>query len=73
MRVSTILDSIFGVPKTLGIIFRGQQRNSGMDNCHCVLKVREYPPGGEGDVVVFSAKRLSLQPLVMMLKGAGGI
>ena len=45
MRVSTILDSIFEVPKTLGIIFRGQQRNSGMDSP--VLKVREYPPGFE--------------------------
>ena len=35
-----ILDSIFGVLKTLGSIFGGQQGNSGM-----VLKVREYPPG----------------------------
>ena len=26
-----ILDSIFGVPKTLGSIFWGQQGNSGMD------------------------------------------
>ena len=38
------LDSIFGVPKKLSIIFRGQQRNSGMDPP--VLKVREYPPWG---------------------------
>ena len=45
MRVSTMLDSIFGVPKTLSIISRGQQRNSGMDPP--VLKVREYPPGGK--------------------------
>ena len=44
MRVSTMLDSIFGVPKKLSIIFRGQQRNSGMDPP--VLKVREYPPWG---------------------------
>ena len=29
--VSKTLDSIFGVPKTLGLIFRGQQRNGGMD------------------------------------------
>ena len=29
--VYKILDSIFGVPKTLGIIIRGQQRNSGID------------------------------------------
>ena len=36
MRVSKVLDSIFGVPKTLGLIFNGQQRNAGMD-------VREYP------------------------------
>ena len=42
MRVSTMLDSIFGVPKKLSIIFRGQQKNSGMDPP--VLKVREYPP-----------------------------
>ena len=40
MRVSKILDSIFGVPKTLGSIFGGQQGNRGME-----LKVREYPPG----------------------------
>ena len=39
------LDSIFGVPKKLSIIFRGQQRNSGMDPP--VLKVREYPPWGQ--------------------------
>ena len=38
-----VLDSIFGVPKTLGLIFRGQQRNIGMDPP--VSKVREYPPG----------------------------
>ena len=31
VRVSKILDSIFGVPKTLGLIFRGQERNSGME------------------------------------------
>ena len=40
--VSKILDSIFGVPKTLGVIFRGQQRKSGMDPPP-ILKVREYP------------------------------
>ena len=44
MRVFTMLNSIFGVPKTSSIIFRGQQRNSGMDPP--VLKVREYPPLG---------------------------
>ena len=43
VRVSKLLDSIFGVPKTLGSIFGGQQGNSGID-CP-VLKVREYPPG----------------------------
>ena len=42
-RVSKTLDSIFGVPKTLGLIFRGQQRNSGMVE-RVILKVREYPP-----------------------------
>ena len=31
VQVSKILDTIFGVPKTLGLTFRGQQRNSGMD------------------------------------------
>ena len=31
VQVSKILDSIFGVPKTSGLIFRGQQRNSGID------------------------------------------
>ena len=31
------------VPKTLGLIFRSQQRNRGMDPP--ALKVREYPPG----------------------------
>ena len=38
VRVSEVLDSIFGVLKTLGLIFRGQQRNDGMDPP--VLKVR---------------------------------
>ena len=31
VEFSKMLDSIFGVPKTLGLIFRGQQRNIGMD------------------------------------------
>ena len=31
VQVSKILDSIFGVPKTLGSIFGDQQGNSGMD------------------------------------------
>ena len=43
MRVSKIFDSIFGVPKTLGSIFGGQQGNSGMDRP--ILKVRECPLG----------------------------
>ena len=37
MRVSEIKHSIFGVPKTLCLIFRGQQRNSGMDPSHDML------------------------------------
>ena len=45
MRASNILDSVFGVPKTVGSIFVGQQGNSGMDPPPPVLKVREYPPG----------------------------
>ena len=45
--VSKILDSIFGVPKTLGSIFGGQQENSGM-----VLKIREYPLGINGILAV---------------------
>ena len=45
MRVSKILDSIFGVPKKLGLMFKVQQRNGGMDPPPLVLKVREYPPG----------------------------
>ena len=31
MQVSKILDAIFGVSKTFGAIFGGQQGNSGMD------------------------------------------
>ena len=38
MWVSKVLDSIFGVHKTLGLIFRGQQRNVG-------IGVRENPHG----------------------------
>ena len=49
MRVSKMLDSIFGAPKTLGSIFGGQQGNSGMErkleSYFIVLKVREYPLG----------------------------
>ena len=47
MQVSKTLDSIFGVPKTLGSIFGGQQGNSGMDPPPPVLKNREYPLGFE--------------------------
>ena len=38
-----ILDSIAGVPKTLGVIFRGQQRKSG--TVPPEMKVREHPLG----------------------------
>ena len=31
VRVSKLLDSILWIPKTLGLIFMGQQRKSGMD------------------------------------------
>ena len=57
MRVSTMLDSIFGVPKKLSIIFRGQQKNSGMDPP--VLKVREYPPWACSTVQECTGKRVS--------------
>ena len=50
MPVSKTLDSIFGVLKALGLIFRGQQSNSGMDTP--VLRVGEYPPGN----VLFNMK-----------------
>ena len=59
--VSKLLDPIFGVTKTLGLIFRGQQRNSGTDPP--VLKVREYPPWGSYTLVftVFKTEMLMYQ------------
>ena len=47
MQVSKILNSTFGVPKTLGSMFGGQQGNTGMDLP--ILKVRECPPRWETD------------------------
>ena len=42
---------MFGVSKTLGLIFRSQQRNSGMD--FTVLKVREYSLGFDLKAIEF--------------------
>ena len=61
MQVSEILDAIFGVFKTLGSIFGGQQGNSGMDP---VLKASEYP----SPWVLRFARRISRGDIVVLEK-----
>ena len=70
MQVSIILDSIFGVPKTLGSIYGGQQGNSGMDPpvvSPVVLKVREYPPGPSGQFLLDFQSTNSVGILTILL------